>query len=91
MDLVTATSFLSDLSVDTTSFTADTPLIGPDSELDSMTLVQLCIQLEDHSRSDGFSFDWTSEKAMSRLNSMFRNIGSLIKEYNSQKDSQSNN
>ena len=84
MDSQALIKILSDLSVDTTSFASDTPLLGAESQIDSMTLVQLCIQLEDQSRADGFIFDWTSEKAMSRLNSMFRTITSLVEEYNCQ-------
>lgn len=66
--------------------TEDTPLIGDGSVLDSMSLVELCLCLEDLSDDLGFSFDWTSEAAMSRSRSMFRTAGSLIAEFVSQKD-----
>ena len=62
----------------------ESPLIGGGSLLDSMGLVQLCIALEERSRDDGFSFDWTSEKAMSSLNSIFRTPESLAQEYSRQ-------
>ena len=59
-------------------------LIGEDSKIDSMNLVQICISLEEKSLVDGFNFDWTSEKAMSSLNSIFKTPESLTNEYNSQ-------
>ena len=62
----------------------ETPLIGGNSSIDSMNLVQICIALEDKSKDDDFEFDWTSEKAMSELNSIFKNPKTLAKEYNKQ-------
>ncbi len=59
-------------------------LIGGDSLIDSMGLVQICLALEDRSQSEGFSFDWTSEKAMSSLNSIFKTPETLTEEYNRQ-------
>jgi acyl carrier protein len=59
----------------------ETPLIGSDSVLDSMKLVELCLALEDKAQSMGFEFDWTSDAAMSRSRSMFRTAGSLLSEY----------
>ncbi len=61
-----------------------TPLVGGNSSIDSMNLVQICIALEEKSQDDGFNFDWTSEKAMSAMNSIFRSPESLNAEYNSQ-------
>jgi acyl carrier protein len=61
--------------------TDDTPLIGGESVLDSMRLVELCLMLEDRASELGFEFDWTSEAAMSRSRSMFRNAGSLANEF----------
>lgn len=61
-----------------------TPLIGGDSSIDSMNLVQICIALEDKSEEDGFIFDWQSEKAMSVMNSIFKNPKTLVSEYNLQ-------
>lgn len=61
-----------------------TPLIGGNSSIDSMNLVQICIALEDKSEKDGFMFDWQSEKAMSIMNSIFKNPKTLVNEYNLQ-------
>lgn len=63
---------------------SSTPLIGPNSSIDSMNLVQICLALEEHSEDDGFDFDWTSEKAMSSLNSIFKTPMTLLEEYNRQ-------
>ena len=59
-------------------------LIGGDSPIDSMGLVQICLALEERSQSEGFTFDWTSEKAMSSLNSIFKTSETLAEEYNRQ-------
>tara|TARA_B100000579_G_C22427050_1_gene663475 strand:- start:25 stop:300 length:276 start_codon:yes stop_codon:yes gene_type:complete len=63
---------------------SQSPLVGGNSLIDSMGLVQLCLALEERSQSEGFSFDWTSEKAMSSLNSIFKTPGTLAEEYNRQ-------
>jgi acyl carrier protein len=59
----------------------NTALIGENSILDSMTLVELCVTLEDIAAEKGFEFDWTSDAAMSRSRSMFRTAGSLVNEF----------
>lgn len=59
----------------------DSPLIGGESMLDSMKLVELCLRLEDKATEMGFEFDWTSDSAMSSSKSMFRNAGSLANEF----------
>ena len=59
----------------------ETPLIGDGSIMDSMKLVELCVRLEDLSLELGFEFDWTSETAMSRSRSMFRNAGALAAQF----------
>lgn len=64
--------------------TDDMPLIGGESLLDSMKLVELCLALEDKAADMGFEFDWTSDAAMSRSRSMFRTAGSLTAEFISQ-------
>ena len=69
---------------DNIQMSVDSHLIGSNSMVDSMGLVQTCIALEDKSQEHGFNFDWTSEKAMSTLNSIFRSPKSLNDEYNSQ-------
>ena len=70
----------------TIQVTDNTPLIGDGSVLDSMTLVGLCLKLEDFAGDKGFEFDWTSAQAMSRSRSMFRNAGSLANEFKDQMD-----
>ena len=59
-------------------------LILNDDNLDSMAIVQLCIALEDKSKFFGFDFDWTSEKAMSSMNSIFKTPKSISDEFNKQ-------
>ena len=61
-----------------------TKLIGSSSLIDSMKLVQLCLQLEDIAEKNQFTFDWTSEKAMSKSMSIFRTVSSLAKEFSAQ-------
>ena len=62
----------------------ETSLVGPDSLIDSMGLVQLCLALEENGSDLGFDFDWTSEKALSTTNSFFRTIRTLAEEFNNQ-------
>lgn len=64
--------------------TDDMPLIGGESVLDSMKLVELCLALEDKASEMEFEFDWTSDATMSRSRSMFRTAGSLASEFISQ-------
>jgi acyl carrier protein len=59
----------------------DTPLIGGESLLDSMKLVELCLALEDKATDLGFDFDWTSDASMSKSRSMFRTASSLATEF----------
>ncbi|MEQ8264315.1 hypothetical protein [Pseudohaliea sp.] len=59
----------------------DMKLIGAESVLDSMTLVEVCLALEDDAEERGFDFDWTSDEAMSRARSMFRTVESLAAEF----------
>lgn len=66
--------------------TDEMPLIGGESILDSMQLVELCLALEDKATYMGFEFDWMSESAMSRSRSMFRTAGTLADEFISQMD-----
>ena len=65
--------------------TKKTPLIGGESEsesmIDSVDIVDICLSLEDFAVELGFEFDWTSEKAMSATNSIFKDAGSLSKEF----------
>ena len=64
---------------------AKTPLIG-ESQLDSMSIVSLCLRLEDIAEDQGFEFNWASEKAMSQSKSMFRSVETLAEEFLSQKE-----
>ena len=66
--------------------TKETQLIGGKSSLDSMKLVEVCVALEDIAEKYGFEFDWTSATAMSRTQSMFRNVNSLAKEFAKQSE-----
>lgn len=53
--------------------------------IDSVGLVELCVNLEDLAASIGFDFDWTSERAMSENFGMFRTVQSLSSEFERQK------
>ena len=65
-----------------------THLIGADGVIDSLGLVELCLRLEDAAQLEGFEFDWTSERAMSRNTSIFRTVKSLSEELARQKSEQ---
>ena len=64
----------------------NTPLIGGDSPLDSMSIVNLCLKLEEVADEQGFNFDWSGE-TMSKSKSMFRSVKELAIEFNRQKNS----
>ena len=66
--------------------TEDMQLIGGESLLDSMKLVEVCVALEDLADEHGFEFDWTSESAMSKSRSMFRNVAALAQEFANQSE-----
>ena len=66
--------------------TEDMQLIGGESLLDSMKLVEVCLELEDLADEHGFEFDWTSEAAMSKSRSMFRNVAALAEEFANQSE-----
>ena len=61
--------------------TEEMKLIGGESLLDSMKLVEVCVALEDLAEKEDFEFDWTSADAMSKSRSMFRNVSALPKEF----------
>ena len=73
------------LDFDPESIRADTQLIG-DGVVDSMSLVNLCLRLEDIAEEQGFEFDWVSEDAMSKSKSMFRTVERLTEEFLYQKE-----
>jgi acyl carrier protein len=58
-----------------------TSLIGEDGTIDSVDLVDMCLSLEDYAAELGFEFDWSSEKAMSATNSVFKDAGALSTEF----------
>ena len=64
----------------------DMQLIGGESLLDSLKLVEVCLTLEDLADEHGFEFDWTSEAAMSKSRSMFRSVAALAEEFASQSE-----
>lgn len=66
--------------------TEEMELIGGESLLDSMGLVSVCLALEDLADEHGFEFDWTSDAAMSKSRSMFRNITALAEEFANQSE-----
>lgn len=67
--------------------TEEMQLIGGDSLLDSMKLVQVCLALEDLADEHGFEFDWTSDAAMSKSRGMFRTVSALCEEFARQSES----
>ena len=71
----------------TVNLNPETTLIGSNRVLDSLLLVELCLKLEDLASEHSFVFDWTSSEAMSKSSSMFRNIGSLVLEFEKQLNS----
>lgn len=62
----------------------DTQLMSGDNPVDSVTLVEICVRLEDLALDLGFDFDWMSEDAMSRSRSIFRSFGTLFDEFSRQ-------
>ena len=66
--------------------TEEMQLIGDESLLDSMKLIEVCLALEDLADDNGFEFDWTSESAMSKSRSMFRTVVSLAEEFSNQSE-----
>ena len=66
--------------------TEDMQLIGGESLLDSMKLVEVCLALEDLADEHGFEFNWTSEAAMSQSRSLFRNVTALAEEFANQSE-----
>ena len=65
----------------------DMQLIGGESLLDSMKLVEVCLALEDLADEHGFEFDWTSDAAMSKSRGMFRTVSALCEEFARQSES----
>ena len=80
------TQAISDILKGKTGISEDMQLIGGESLLDSMNLVEVCLLLEDLADDYGFEFDWTSEAAMSRSRSMFRSVSTLAEEFAKQSE-----
>jgi acyl carrier protein len=57
---------------------ADAPIFGPDSPLDSLGLVALLLDIEDGLRGIGCEVVLSDERAMSQKRSPFRNVPSLV-------------
>lgn len=66
--------------------TEDSQLIGANTLLDSMKLVEVCLVLENLAEEQGFEFDWTSEAAMSKSRGMFRSVKALATEFANQSE-----
>ena len=77
-------SVISDTLDSKVNVTENTYLIGSNSLLDSMKLVEVCIKLEDLAEEYGFEFNWTSDSAMSKSRSMFRSVKALAEEFSNQ-------
>jgi acyl carrier protein len=92
LEIVTST-IKNDLELNHASsdISTNTPIIGSDSPIDSMGLVQLCLSLEEKAEELGFEFDWTTESAMSRSRGMFRSVESLSDEFVSQYNEKNDN
>ena len=79
-------SAINDLLEGKTEISEEMELIGGDPLLDSMKLVEVCLVLEDLADEHGFEFDWTSDAAMSKSRSMFRNVAALAEEFANQSE-----
>lgn len=62
----------------------DLPLMAGASPIDSVTLVEICVRLEDLASDLRFDFDWTSDVAMSQSRSVFSSVGTLFSEFQKQ-------
>jgi acyl carrier protein len=56
----------------------NTPLLGSDSVLDSIGLVNVIIDIESKFADEGIEISLTSAEAMSRRNSPFRKVVALV-------------
>lgn len=74
---------------DKISVTATTPLTGNDSPLDSMKLVELCLNLEEMAADLGFTFNWATNAAISDSHSIFKTAGTLANEFIAQMEGRS--
>jgi acyl carrier protein len=85
MDIIQAKKIVEkailDIFTDNIKIKDDMHLVGSESLLDSMKLVELCVLLEDLADENGFEFNWTSETAMSKSRGMFRSVATLTAEF----------
>ena len=66
------------------ALTEESELVGRNQVIDSIQLVQMSVILQDDLESKGYSFDWSSENAMSSQLSIFRTVSSLADYISSQ-------
>ena len=59
----------------------DMALIGEESPLESIDLIELCLVLESKAVDFGFEFDWATGAAMPKSHSIFRTASSLATEF----------
>lgn len=57
---------------------ADAPLFGPDSPLDSLGLLALLMDIEDSLLADGYDVMLSTEHAMSQTKSPFSDVPALV-------------
>jgi acyl carrier protein len=57
---------------------AEAPIFGPDSPLDSLGLVGLLLDVEEGLQAIGCDVVLSDERAVSQKRSPFRNVGSLV-------------
>lgn len=79
-------SAINDTLESQTEISEEMQLIGGESLLDSMKLVEVCLLLEDTADEHGFEFDWTSESTMSKTRSMFRSVATLADAFANQSE-----
>jgi len=58
---------------------ADAPLFGPGSRLDSLGLVVLLVDIEEALHAEGVDVTLSDEKAVSRTRSPFRTVSSMVR------------
>ena len=71
--------YLNDVNDSSIEADENEPLIGRDSELDSIDFVSMVVDIEQRLSDDhGVSISITSERAMSQHESPFRTVGTLV-------------
>jgi len=80
-DVVLEAMRLANLARDTSAqleVSAEAPIFGPDSALDSLGLVALLLDIEDGLRAVGCEVLLSDERAMSQKRSPFRSVPALV-------------